>query len=161
MQFASIPGDLDIASDEVRGNDLSGPSRVVTSSKDIHLEDVSGDLDVQSNNGGVEITTSGKGPAGKMNLATEHGDVALTVAATTPPDKVNVATQHGDVTLTLAPGLGFQVSAVTDKGEISSEFDAVKVNDTNGASKASGTVGNGSSKLQVATETGDIKIAKS
>ena len=161
MQFASIPGDLDIASDQVRGSELSGPSRVVTSSKDIHLENVSGDLDVQSNNGDVEITTGGKGPAGKMSLATEHGDVALTVAGTTPPDKVNVATQHGDVTLTLASGVGFQVNAVTDKGGITSEFDSVKVNDTNGASKASGTVGNGSSKLQVATETGDIKIGKS
>jgi DUF4097 and DUF4098 domain-containing protein YvlB len=145
----------------VRGNELSGPSRVVTSSKDIHLEDVSGDLEVQSNNGDVEITTSGKGPAGKMNVTTEHGDVAVTVDGKTPPDKVNVATQHGDVTLTLASGVGFQVSAVTGKGEISSEFDSVKVNDSNGSSKASGTVGSGSSKLQVATETGDIKIAKS
>jgi len=161
MQFASIPGDMDIASDQVRGNELSGPSRVVTSSKDIHLEDVSGDLEVQSNNGGVEITTGSKGPAGKMNITTEHGDVAVTLDGKTPPDKVNVATQHGDVTLTVGSGLGFQVSAVTGKGDISSEFDAVKVNDNNGSSRANGTVGNGGSKLQVATETGDIKIAKS
>lgn len=161
MQFASIPGDIDIASDQVRGNQLSGPSRVVTSSKDIHLEDVSGDLEVQSTNGDVEITTSGKAPAGKMNVTTEHGDVAVTVAGKTPPDKVNVATQHGDITLTLDSGVGFQISAVTGKGDVTSDFDAVKINDTNGSSKATGTVGSGSSKLQVATETGDIKIAKS
>jgi DUF4097 and DUF4098 domain-containing protein YvlB len=161
MEFASLSGDLDIASDQVRGSDLVGPSRVVTSSKDIHLEDVSGDLQVQSNNGDVEVTTSGKQPAGKMNVTTEHGDVAVTVAGKVPPDKVNVATQHGDVTLTMANGVGFQLSAVTRKGGISSEFDSVKVEDSNGSSKASGTVGTGASKLQVATDTGDIKLVKS
>lgn len=161
MEFASLAGDLDIASDQVRGNDLVGPSRVTTNSKDIHLEDVTGDLQVQSNNGDVEITTSGKQPAGKMDVATGHGDVAVTVAGKTPPDKVNVATQHGDVTLTMDNGVGFQVSAVTRKGDISSEFDGVKVDGANGSTKASGTVGNGVSKLQVATDTGDIKIAKS
>lgn len=161
MQFASLPGDLDIASDEVRASALAGPSRVTTSSKDIHLEDVSGDLQVQSNNGDVEITTSDKQSSGKIEVATEHGDVALTVGGKAAPQKVNVATQHGDVTLTIPPGTGFQVSAVTRKGDISSEFDAIKVDENNGTTKASGSVGSGNSKLQVATDTGDIKIAKS
>jgi DUF4097 and DUF4098 domain-containing protein YvlB len=161
MEFASLAGDLDIASDEVRGSELAGPSRVSSTSKDIHLEDVSGDLQVQSNNGDVEITTSGKQPAGKISVATTHGDVAVTMAGKAIPDKLNVATEHGDITLTLPTGAGFQVSAVTRKGDVSSEFDAIKVDENNGATKASGTVGNGNSKLQVATDTGDIKIAKS
>ena len=72
MEIASVPGDIEIASDEVRGSDLTGPSRVVTSSKDIHLEDISGDLQVESNNGNVEVTTAGK--AGQMNVSTQHGD---------------------------------------------------------------------------------------
>ena len=58
-------------------------------------------------------------------------------------------------------GAGFQVSAVTRKGDVSSEFDAIKVDENNGTTHASGTVGNGNSKLQVNTDTGDIKIAKS
>lgn len=161
MEFASLAGDLDIASDEVRGSELSGPSRVTTSSKDIHLEDVSGDLQVQSNNGDVEITTSDKQPSGKIDIATEHGDVAVTVGGKAAPQKVNVATEHGDVTLTIPQGAGFQVSAVTRKGDVSSEFDAIKIDENNGTTKASGSVGSGNSKLQVATDTGDIKIAKS
>jgi DUF4097 and DUF4098 domain-containing protein YvlB len=161
MEIASVPGDIDIASDEVRANELTGPSRVMTSSKDIHLEDVSGDLQVQSNNGDVEVTTAGKQPGSKMTFTTEHGDVAVTLGGKTPPDKVNVVTQHGDVTLTMPLGTGFQVTADTRKGSISSDFDAVKVDDSNGSSRASGSVGNGNSKLQVNTETGDIKIAKS
>jgi DUF4097 and DUF4098 domain-containing protein YvlB len=160
MELASVPGDIEIASDQVRGNDVMGPSRVVTGSKDIHLEDVSGDLQVQSTNGDVEVTTGGK-QAGKLSLNTQHGDVALTLAAKTPPDKVNVSTQHGDVTLTLPPNAGFQINAGTRKGGITSDFGAIKVEASEGASQATGTVGNGVSKLQVNAESGDIKIGKS
>ncbi len=160
MEIASVPGDIEIASDQVRGNDLTGPSRVATGSKDIHLEDVSGDLQVQSTNGDVEVTTGGKQP-GKLSVNTQHGDVALTLAAKAPPDKVNVVTQHGDVTLTLPSSDGFQITAGTAKGDITSDFDAIKIDKSNDASHATGTVGNGISKLQVNTDTGDIKIGKS
>jgi len=160
MEIASVPGELEISSDEVRGNQLDGPSRVSTSSKGIHLEQVSGDLQVQSHNGDVEVTT-GEKPGGMMDVTTQHGDVALTLGGKTPPEKVNVATQHGDVTLTLSPSAGFQVNAVTRKGDVSSDFDAVKINQSNGSSQASGTIGNGNSKLQVSTDTGDIRIVKS
>lgn len=161
MEIASVPGEIEIASDQVRGDQLIGPSLVRTSSKDIHLEDVAGDLQVQSGNGDVEITTGGKQPAAKVDVATQHGDVALTLSAKAPPDRVNVATQHGDVTLTLAPSAGFQVTAGTRTGDISSDFGAVKVNQANGTSSANGTVGNGVSKLQITTDTGDIKLVKS
>ena len=41
------------------------------------------------------------------------------------------------------------------------DFDNVKISKENNKSQASGTVGNGSSKLQVGTETGDIRLVKS
>ena len=159
MQMASVPGDIEIASDEVRGSELIGPSRVVTSSKNIHLEDVAGDLQVQSTNGNVEVTTGGK-QAGVMTVNTEHGDVSLTISGKPAPDKVSVNTEHGDVTLTLPANVGFQLNAGTRKGDISSDFSAVKVDESDNRSQATGTVGNGASKLQINTDTGDIKIAK-
>ena len=159
MEIASVPGDIEIASDEVRGSELTGPTKVVTSSKNIHLEDITGDLQVESNNGNVEVTTGNK-QGGQMNVTTEHGDVSLTVADKAAPDRVNVSTQHGDVTLTLPENASFQLRAATRKGDISSEFDAIKVDEGNGRSQANGTVGSGSSKLQVSTDTGDIKVAK-
>ncbi len=160
MEIASVPGEIEIASDEVRGSDLIGPSRVATGSKDIHLEAVSGDLQVQSTNGDVEVTTGGK-PAGNLSVNTTRGDVALTFAAKALPDKASVSTQHGDVTLSLPPNGGFQINAGTREGDISSDFGAIKVNQTSGASSANGSVGNGGSKLQVNTDTGDIKFVKS
>ena len=161
MEIASVPGDLDISSDEVRGTQLNGPTRVVTSSKNIHLEDIAGDLQVQSTNGDVEVTTGDKQPSSKMDITTAHGDVALTLAAKGAPEKVTIGTEHGDVTLTLAANTGFQIAAATRKGEISSDFDSLKVSQSNGSSEATGTVGNGNSKLTVGTDTGDIKIGKS
>jgi DUF4097 and DUF4098 domain-containing protein YvlB len=131
---------------------------VVTNSKNIHLEDISGDLQVESNNGNVEVSTAGK--PGKMTVSTQHGDVALNLASKPPADRVNVSSTHGDITLTLPPNAGFQIIAGTRKGDITSEFNAVKVDETNGTSHATGTVGNGVSKLQVNTDTGDIKIGK-
>ena len=96
-----------------------------------------------------------------MSVNTQHGDVALTLAAKVDTGQSDVVTQHGDVTLTLPSSGGFQITAGTRKGDITSDFDAVKVNETNGESRATGTVGNGTSKLQVNTDTGDIKIGKS
>jgi DUF4097 and DUF4098 domain-containing protein YvlB len=95
-----------------------------------------------------------------MTVSTQHGDVALTLDSKPPADRVNVTSTHGDITLTLPSNAGFQITAGTRKGDITSEFDAVKVDETNGTSHATGTVGNGVSKLLVNTDTGDIKIGK-
>jgi hypothetical protein len=161
MQIGSVPGEIEIASDEIRGSDLNGPSRVVTNSKDIHLEGVSGDFQVQSGSGDVEVTTSGNQPHGKMMVSTEHGDIALTLAGKLPPDKVSVNSQHGNVVLTLPSNAGFQVSANTRKGDITSDFSGLKIDSTAGAARGSGIVGNGSSKVLIVTDTGDIRITKS
>ncbi len=138
MEIASVPGEIEIATDSVRGNDLNGPSRVVTRSKEIHLEDVSGDLQVETTNGDIEVHAANKLPVGRMTITGKHGDI----------------------TLTLPSNAGFQIEATTRKGDITSDFSAIKVNETNGKSEANGTVGNGAAKLQITADTGDIRIAK-
>jgi len=138
MQIASVPGDLEIAGDEVRGSDLSGPSRLITRSKDIHMENVSGDLQIETTNGDIEVHAADKLPLGRISISSKRGDISLV----------------------LPPKAGFQVQATTSKGDISSEFDAVKVDESNGSARASGAVGNGVSKMQINTDTGDIRITK-
>jgi DUF4097 and DUF4098 domain-containing protein YvlB len=134
-----VPGDLDIDRDSVRGNDIAGPSRLVTSSKEIHLENVAGDVQVETTNGDIDVQASNKLPVGKMTITGKHGDI----------------------TLTLPPNAGFQVDASTRKGDISSDWDVLKVESSGGAATAKGTVGNGVSKLLVNSDTGDIRISKS
>ena len=138
MQIGAVPGDLEIAGDEVRGTELSGPSRLITRSKDIHIENVSGDLQLETTNGDIEVHAADKLPLGRISLSSKRGDISLVL-----PTKA-----------------GFQVQANTSKGDITSEFEAVKVDETNGSARASGAVGNGVSKLQINTDTGDIRITK-
>ncbi len=140
ITLAAVPGDLEISGDALRATDVNGPMRMVTRSKEIHLEGVTGDLEVENSNGDIEIHPAGKMPMGKMTITGKHGDI----------------------TLVLPPNAGFQVDATTRKGDITSDFGAVKVdNSTNGgASRATGSVGNGAAKLQINADTGDIRINK-
>ena len=138
MEIASVPGDLEIAGDEVRGSDLSGPSRLITRSKDIHIENVSGDLQLETTNGDIEVRAADKLPLGRINISNKRGDISLVLPAKA----------------------GFQMQANTSKGNITSEFEAVKIDESNGSARASGAVGNGVSKLQINTDTGDIRITK-
>lgn len=138
IALASVPGDLQISGDSLRATDASGPMRLVTRSKEIHLEGVTGDIQVENANGDIEIHAADKLPMGKMNLNGKHGDISLTIPA----------------------NAGFQLEATTRKGDITTDFGSLKVDSSSGGSHASGTVGNGASKLQINADTGDIRINK-
>ena len=140
LMLASVPGDLEISGDSLRGNDITGPSRLVMRSKEVHLDDVSGDLELESSNGDIEIHAANKLPLGKMTITG----------------------RKGDVTLVLPPNAGFQIDATTRKGDITTDFGNVKVDEVGGGtSKATGSVGNGAARLVINADMGDIKITKS
>jgi DUF4097 and DUF4098 domain-containing protein YvlB len=138
ITIASVPGDLEISGDALRATDVNGPMRMVTRSKEIHLEGVSGDLEVENSNGDIEIHPAGKMPMGKMMITGKHGDI----------------------TLVLPANAGFQIDATTRKGDITSDFSPLRTEQTNGASHTTGTIGNGASRLQINADTGDIRINK-
>jgi DUF4097 and DUF4098 domain-containing protein YvlB len=138
IALASVPGDLEISGDSLRATDVSGPMRFVTRSKDIHLEGVTGELQVENANGDIEIHPADKLPIGKMMLTGKHGNISVVLPA----------------------NAGFQVDATTRKGDITSDFGAVKIDSSSGGSHASGTVGNGATRLQINADTGDIQINK-
>jgi DUF4097 and DUF4098 domain-containing protein YvlB len=138
ITLASVPGDLEISGDALRATDVGGPMRLVTRSKEIHLEGVTGDVEVENANGDIEVHPANKLPMGKMMIAGKHGDISLTIPA----------------------NAGFQVDATTRKGDITSDFGALKIDSSSGGSHATGTVGNGAAKLQINADTGDIHITK-
>jgi DUF4097 and DUF4098 domain-containing protein YvlB len=138
ISLTSVPGDLEISGDSLRATDVSGPMRFVTRSKDIHLEGVTGDVQVENANGDIEVHPADKLPIGKLMLTGKHGDISVVL-----------------------PGnAGFQIDATTRKGDITSDFGAVKIDSSSGGSRATGTVGNGAAKLQINADTGDIRINK-
>ena len=57
---------------------------------------------------------------------------------------------------------GFQLDATTRKGDITTDFGNIKVDEMGGGtSKATGSVGNGAARLVINADMGDIKITKS
>jgi DUF4097 and DUF4098 domain-containing protein YvlB len=138
INLASVPGDLEISGDALRATDVSGPMKLVTRSKEIHLEGVTGDVDVENANGDIEVHPADKTPLGRISLNGKHGDISLVMPA----------------------NAGFQVDATTRKGDITTDFGSVKIDNSSGGSHATGTVGNGAAKLQINADTGDIRINK-
>jgi DUF4097 and DUF4098 domain-containing protein YvlB len=114
-----------------------GPLRLVTRSKDIHLDNVTGDIKVEDSNGSVEVH-AGKLPLGSMQIDNSKGDI-----------QVVLPTQAA-----------FSLTARTRDGDIESDFNQIQVSSDHGQSTASGTVGSGASRLQINNQYGSIEIRK-
>jgi len=135
MEFSRIDGDLDLDSDDLHGDQIAGPVHLTTRSKQIRLEGVSGDVRIQNENGGVEVSMRS---LGNVQIDNRSGDINLTV-----PDKA-----------------GFRLDARTRDGEIQSDFSELKVDNSDHEAKASGTVGNATSHIVLNNEHDGIEIRR-
>ena len=135
MEFSRIDGDLDLDSDDLHAEQVTGPVHLTTRSKQIRLTDVSGDVRVQNDNGGIEVSMRS---LGNVQIDNRNGDVQLSV-----PDKA-----------------GFHLDARTHDGEIQSDFSGLKIDNGDHEATASGTVGNGASHIVINNEHDGIEIRK-
>src|SRR5580700_579428 len=135
MEFSRIEGTLDLDSDELHAEQITGPLHLTTRSKNIRLEQVSGDVRLQDDNGAVEV---GMRTLGNVQIDNRNGDVQLSL-----PDKA-----------------GFRLDAQTRDGEIQSDFPELKVNNDEHQAKASGSVGNAASHIVLNNEHDGIEIRK-
>ena len=135
MEFSKIDGDLDLDSDDLHAEQITGPLRLTTRSKNIRLEGVSGDVRLQDENGSVEVSMRSLG-----NLQIDN--------------------RKGEVQLSLPEKPGFRLDARTRDGEIQSDFPELKVNNGDREATASGSVGSPASHLVINNEHGGIEIRK-
>ncbi|MGB8919755.1 MAG: DUF4097 family beta strand repeat-containing protein [Candidatus Sulfotelmatobacter sp.] len=135
MEFSRIDGDLDLDSDDLHADQVTGPVHLTTRSKQIRLTDVSGDLRLQNDNGGVEVSMRS---LGNVQIDSRNGDVQLNV-----PDKA-----------------GFRLDARTHDGEIQSDFPGLKIDNGEHEATASGTVGNAASHIVINNEHDGIEVRK-
>ena len=135
MEFSRIDGDLDLDSDDLHADQITGPVRLTTRSKQIRLEGVSGDVRLQNENGGVEVSMRS---LGNVQIDNRNGDINLSV-----PDKA-----------------GFRVDAHTRDGEIQSDFAELKIENGDREAKASGSVGNATSHIVLNNEHNGIEIRR-
>jgi DUF4097 and DUF4098 domain-containing protein YvlB len=135
MEFSRLGGSLDLNSDELHADEVAGPVRLTTRSKNIRLEAVSGDVRLKDDNGTVELIMHS---LGNVQIDNRNGDVQLAV-----PEKSS-----------------FRLDARTRGGEIQSDFPELKVSNDEHEAKASGSVGNGSSHIVITNEHEGIEIRK-
>jgi DUF4097 and DUF4098 domain-containing protein YvlB len=135
MEFAKLEGTLDLDSGDLRATSAIGPGRLITRSKDIHLEGVSGDLHVEDSNGAVEV------------LVRKLGNLQLD-------------NKNGDIQLSLPTPASFKLDARAQNGEIQSDFAELKVNNGEQEATASGSVGSGNTSIRINNQHGTIEIHK-
>jgi DUF4097 and DUF4098 domain-containing protein YvlB len=137
MQVGSLPGDLTMDSDDLRVSSGSGGFSVRTHGKNIHLENVGGDVSVENRDGDIELH------AGSQSL----GDVSIN-------------NRSGPIQVYFPPSATFQLQASTRGGEIQSDFSELKIESAGDNANANGTVGGGGKHVQLNDDHGDIEIHK-
>ena len=135
MDFSRLDGDLNLDSGDLHASDVIGPLRLNTRSKDIRLTGISGDVRLQDENGSIELRVN---KIGSMQVENRKGDIQIYL-----PDKA-----------------GFQVDARARNGEVETDFDQLKVDNSNDQATATGIIGEGGPHLVVNNEHGTIEIRK-
>src|SRR5581483_8573561 len=137
METGKIQGELRMDSGDLRVSNASG-LRVSTRSKDIHLEEVTGDIEVNNKNGSVELRAT-RASAGNILISNKDGGIEIALPVQS----------------------AFQIEANARGGDIESDFPEIKIDKSSEENRvASGTVGAGGRKIQLSTEHADIEIRK-
>jgi hypothetical protein len=135
LQFTRLDGDFSMEPDDLRANGIVGPFRLVTRSKGVRLEDVSGDVHIEDRNANVELSSKGA------------------------PGNIDVSNIHGEIDLSLPANAGFQLDAQSIGGEIESDFN-VNIDNQGSTATARGTVGKGGSDVRLKADHGTVQIKK-
>ncbi len=135
MEFSHLEGSLDLDSDELHAQEITGPLHLTTRSKNIRLEQVSGDVRLQNDNGAIEV--------GMRNLG-----------------NIQIDNRNGDIQLSLPDKAAFRLDAHTRDGEIQSDFPELKVNNDEHEARASGSIGSATSHIVLNNEHDGIEIRK-
>ena len=135
LEFSRIDGSLDLDSDDLHADQITGPLHLTTRSKNISLEAVSGDVRLQDDNGTVEVVMRKLG-------------------------NVQIDNRDGDIQFSVPERAGFRLDARTRGGEIQSDFPELKVNNDDREASASGSVGNAASHVVLNNEHEGIEIRK-
>jgi len=73
LEMARLDGDMRMESGDLRVKSVSGPFRLVTRSKDIHLEDISGDVQVENSSVTVELAADDEQVAALLERLVAEG----------------------------------------------------------------------------------------
>jgi DUF4097 and DUF4098 domain-containing protein YvlB len=134
----AVPGSITMDLGVLKLENVSGPVRFRTGTRDIQASDVTGGLDLMVDRGDIHVTV-GKSPVPKMDVHTRNGDVTLVL-----PEKAE-----------------FQLDGTTSQGDVDNEYGGGLQTQSNGhAASVRGRVGNGP-LVTVGTDRGMVSVKKS
>ncbi len=137
LRVAQLPGSITMDLGDFTANNLVGPVRLITKSRDIHLENFTQSLELETERGDVELRP-GKAPLPKMD----------------------VKCQSGNIDLALPESASFELKASTSRGEARNDFGSAIKTETEGQSSTlKGSVGKGPT-INLTTERGTVSVKK-
>lgn len=132
-----IPGELQLSLASLTANNVVGPMTVRAKSKDVRLTDVSDVIDLNVDNGNVEILQS------KLPLA-----------------KMDVKVHTGSIEVALPKDGKFTMDASTQRGEITNDFDdRLKETSEDRGARLRGSLGAGP-EIKLSTSRGEVTLRK-
>ncbi|MCU1262568.1 MAG: hypothetical protein JWO80_5453 [Bryobacterales bacterium] len=137
LRIQQIPGNFTMDLGDIRAQNIVGPLRLRTKSRDIHLADFSGPVEIDI----------------------ERGDIVL-APGKLPIDKIDVHSRNGDVELTLPENARFDLKANTSQGEVHNDFGAAVKSENEGRSGSLRSVEAKGPSITISTERGAVTIRK-
>jgi DUF4097 and DUF4098 domain-containing protein YvlB len=136
LDIPKLSGELTMDSDDLDANQLAGPVRIVTRSKNIKLSEVSGDVHIENSDGDVSVR------------------------AVSPIGNIQIANKTGGVTVSLPDNAEFTVNAsTTEDDDLETDF-PLQSTTSNGHHTLAGTVGKGTVTLNLQTTHGNVELRK-
>jgi DUF4097 and DUF4098 domain-containing protein YvlB len=146
---------------------VAGPLRLHTSVTDLEVAELTGELNLDSDNlsvneakGQVRVITHAKDIDlsqiyGDTYVENRNGRVAVEPAGTY---SVSVQNSKGDIEISLPPNASATIDGRTRNGQIENEFGLPVSGDV--SKIVSGRIGSGVAKIALSTDNGDVKIKK-
>jgi len=138
FRVEQIPGSVTLDLGELKINNVIGPVRFQTGSRDVQVTDVTNSLEMTVDRGDIQVTQT-KLPLPKIDLKTRNGDLTLTA-----PEKAS-----------------FEIDGRTSQGEAQNDFNTVIQTSSEGrGATLKGRVGGGGPKVSFTTDRGSITVRK-
>ena len=139
FRVEQVPGSITLDLGDLKMNNVVGPVRFKTGSRDIQATDVTNSLELIVDRGDIEVTESKSTTLPKMDLRSRNGDLTITV-----PEKA-----------------AFEVDARTSRGEGRSDFGSSLEDHADGRGAViTGRIGSGGPKIVMITDRGSLTLRK-
>ncbi len=137
VRVQAVPGRIDMDLSQFTGQNLVGPVHLVTSSRDVKLEQFTASLDLEADHGDIELSP------GKL-----------------PLPSIDARSSAGQIDLSLPPSAAFDLQAEAENGDAENDFGPQIRKDVEGhTAKLAGKTGDGPT-IRLNTRRGSITVRK-